>query len=69
MAGDPALIVNKNGGREAIKRSSGKWNFYYLNGGRVDGIPGTQNGGDDFGYNASSHNMSHFIFNLTMKMV
>ena len=56
MAGDPALIVNKNGARETIKKSSGKWNFYYLNGLRVDGIPGTQNGGDDFGYNEYPHN-------------
>ncbi len=64
MAGDPALIVNKNGARETIKKSSGKWNFYYLNGLRVDGIPGTQNGGDDFGYNEYPHNNEPFYIQL-----
>lgn len=64
MAGDPALIVNKNGARETIKKSSGKWNFYYLNGLRVDGIPGTEDGQDKFGYNEYPHNNEPFYIQL-----
>ncbi len=64
MTGDPDLIVNKNGNAETIKRSSGKWNFYYLNGLRVDGIPGTGNGQDKYGYNEYPHNNEPFYIQL-----
>lgn len=65
MAGDPILTVRKDASVVTIPRSSGKWNFYYLNGLRVEGIPGTGSEGVDiYGYNEYPHNNEPFYIQL-----
>ncbi len=64
MTGDPVLIVNKKWFKRKQLREVGKWNFYYLNGLRVDGIPGTGNGQDKYGYNEYPHNNEPFYIQL-----
>ncbi len=44
MAGDPVLRVNINGSPTTIKRSEGKWDFFYKGARLVDGVPGVTDG-------------------------